>query len=83
MDNGMKRLTALAAAHILGKKTNEKLEGSKKKAMARKGVIDASRDLYEAMNRSEPRLDEVKLCLEKKQVAARKFKAEFGHPWPL
>tara|TARA_B100001123_G_scaffold50596_1_gene52182 strand:+ start:20185 stop:20436 length:252 start_codon:yes stop_codon:yes gene_type:complete len=83
MGNDIKRLSALAAAHILGKKTNIKLTGSKKKVMATRNVINASRNLYEAMNRQEPRLDEVKLCLQKKQDAAKEFKVEFGHSWPL
>jgi hypothetical protein len=81
--NNMKILAAVSAAHVLGKKTDIKLEGSRKRVNIVRNVINASRDLYESMDHSSANILEVKRCLAKKSEAAKKFRNEFGHRWPL
>ena len=83
MNTNMKILTAAVAAHILGKKTNIKLEGSRNRVMVVKDVINASRNLYEAMNHPSASLSNIRLHLLEKSTAAKKFKAEFNQNWPL
>ena len=72
MPNDKKKLFAASAAYILGLKPAVKLKGSSGKAIAYREVLEASRNLYEALEKEEG-FDRVDRLLEDKKYKAAKF----------
>ncbi len=71
------------AAHILGKKSNVKLTGTRSKVDATTGAIKATKRLYEALGHPNIKLDRVNQLIHVKNHAAAKFKKETGLTWIL
>ena len=83
MKKNMKILTSAAAAHILGNRADIRLEGPRKRVNIVLGAMNASKDLYESMKDPRSNLSYINECLEKKHMAAKRFREEFGEQWPF
>ena len=81
--NNAQNFHAAAAAYILGKTSNVKLQGSKEKLLATKQVLEASRALYTELNSENASLSQVTKLLEEKRIASSKFTQITGINWLL
>lgn len=78
-----KRFHAAAAAYILGEKTHVKLRGSQDRIEATQNVLNASKTLYEELNKEETSINAVSSLIDEKKKAARTFHQITGIPWLL
>jgi hypothetical protein len=80
-----KQFLKIVADFILNESINEEIElvGTKNQVEVAKNVILESKKLYKTLINKESTLDEVKLQLNKKRLAAKKFKEVYGYIWPL
>ena len=83
MTNTKKKFFAAAAAYIIGENTGVKIQGSQTRIDATREVLHASKALYEALNHSDARIDDISALLELKHSKAQKFKKETGLHWVL
>jgi hypothetical protein len=76
-----KMLVASSAAYILGMSPKLEIKGSAKEIEAFKEVLEASRDLYDALQ--EGSNEQVNKTLDKKNKKAERFNEAFGWLWPF
>mgnify|MGYP001157356751 CR=1 FL=1 len=81
--DAFKTFHAASAAYILGEKSNVVLKGSAERIHATRGVLHASRALYEELNNSKATISTVASHLDSKRKAAEKFHAVTGVSWLL
>jgi len=72
-----------AAAYILGKKSNIKIQGSSNRITVTKKIIVASKDLYEGLNDPNSTLESITRLLEAKREASVGFQQVTGIRWLL
>ena len=72
-----------AAAYILGKKSNIKIQGSSERIAATRKVVGASRALFQELNNSSATLRSVTKLLEAKRQASDNFQQVTGIRWLL
>jgi len=82
MSTDKKKLFATSAAYILGLRPAVKLKGTSGKTIAYKEVLEASRDLYEALEKEE-NFEKVDRLLEAKRYKAVRFAKKTGIKWPF
>jgi hypothetical protein len=82
MMNEKKKLTAAAAAYILGLSPDVKIRGTKEQTSSLREVLGASQKLY-VLLRDHPSDSGLSEVLESKSVAAQKFEKSFGYIWPF
>ena len=78
-----KRFHAAAAAYILGEKTHVTLRGSQDRIVATQNVLNASKTLYEELNKDDASINAVSSLINKKKKAAHSFHQITGIPWLL
>ena len=78
-----KRFNAAAASYILGESPSVEVVGAPEKISVVREVLQASRNLYEELQRPDTRLTRVISLLEKKREAARAFHERVGSTWIL
>ena len=77
------QLMSAIAKHILGEQTGLNIKGSPEKIEATKNAIVASKKLYEALNLSEPCLEDIFRLVEEKKVQAEIFEKKTGLRWVI
>ena len=82
MSDDKKKLFAASAAYILGLKPAVKLKGTSGKTVAYREVLEASRNLYEALEKEES-FERVDRLLEHKKYKAARFAKKTGIRWPF
>ena len=82
MPNDKKKLFAASAAYILGLRPAVKLKGTSGKTIAYKEGREASRNLYEALEKEES-FERVDRLLEEKKYKAVRFAKKTGIKWPF
>ena len=80
--NDRKKMTAAAAAYILGLSPDVKIRGDATQISTFREVLNASRDVYLSLRTDVPH-DNLAESLEAKSSAAQKFKKTFGYGWPF
>lgn len=75
-------LMKACAKYILGESTGIRLKGRAETLETLQEVLNASRDLYSALQRKRP-LREIQDLLDRKRRAAEKFKDVTGLMWRL
>ena len=78
-----KRFNAAAASYIMGDTPSVEVVGAPEKISVVREVLQASRNLYEELQRPDTRLTRVISLLEKKREAARAFHERVGSTWIL
>ena len=71
------------ASVIVGKKNNVKFRVPSNKKRALQEVVEATNVLYQTLQSSDARLNEILPIIEKKHAAARSFHEKFGFQWIL
>ena len=79
----LKKLHAAAAAYIVGKKTNVRIEGSPERVQATTRVIHATKELYEGLKDKDRSLNEISVLLDKKRDEQANFTKVTGLLWLL
>lgn len=74
---------AIAAAYILDEKCNISFQGNKEKVDAVTNVLQASKRLYQELNKSNASLPKISKLLEAKNIASIHFKQVTGINWLL
>lgn len=83
MSNGSdQKFVRACAKFILGESSGIKLRGSSERITATREVLRASRDLFEALQGGLT-LSVVKPLIERKRIAAEKFRRAIGLAWRL
>lgn len=77
------RLIIESIRYITGNQKSVKIQGKNKEMQLFKNVLNASRKLYESLQRQDVRLEEIERLVTEKNVAAKQFKKETGQAWPL
>ena len=77
------RLIIESIRYITGQQKSLKLQGKKKELLAYQNVVNASKELYENLQRKNVRLSEIEKLVAKKNEAAKRFKDLTGVSWPL
>ena len=83
MNNSKKKFFAAAATYIVGKSTGVKIQGSQNRIQATREILHVSKALYEALHKSDVRIEDISALLELKHTKAQKFKKETGLHWVL
>lgn len=76
-----KKLFGGAAAYIMGMKPLVEVKGTKEQVGSFREVLIASKRLYESLQSED--LELVKIRIEEKKQAARRFESVMGIRWPL
>ena len=77
------RLIIESIKYITGNQKSVKLKGKPEELVAFRNVLNASRELYENLQRNDVRLQEIENLVRKKNLAAKEFKILTGRSWPL
>jgi len=77
------RLIIESIRYITGNQKTVKVQGKSIELDAYKNVLNASRKLYESLQRKDVELKEIEKLVELKKQAAFKFKKMTGQSWPL
>ena len=77
------RLIIESIRYITGNQKTVKVQGESTELDAYKNVLNASRKLYETLQRKDADLQEIENLVERKRQAASKFKKVTGQSWPL
>lgn len=78
-----KLLNAGFAAWVARKPSGLSIKGSPEEIGAIKEALCASRDFRDTLQTEGAEMQEIMGKLSKKKIAARKFEAVMGYPWPL
>jgi len=77
------RLLIESIRYITGNQKSVKLKGKPDELQAFQKVLNASRELYENLQRKDIRLQKIEALVAKKNQAAKQFKKITGKSWPL
>ena len=77
------RLIIESIRYIKGQQKSLKLQGKKEELQAFQAVVNASRKLYENLQRNNVKLEEIESLVAAKNKAAQKFQEITGQSWPL
>jgi hypothetical protein len=77
------RLLIESIRYITGHQQSVKIKGDKKELNIFKTVLNASKALYESLQRPDVKLKEIEKLVATKNKAAQKFKKITGKTWPL
>ncbi len=80
--NDKRKMTAAAAAYILGLSPDVRIKGDATQTSTLREVLDASRGVYLSL-RDCTGQSNIAENLEAKSRAAKKFKKVFGYGWPF
>ena len=72
-----------AVKYVTGNKKSMKIKGKSREMLAFKKVLNASKRLYENLQRENVRLKEIEKLVAQKNKAAKEFKQITGKAWPL
>ena len=77
------RLIIESIRYITGTQKSVKIQGKKAELAAFQKVLNASKKLYENLQRKNVRLHEIEKLVEAKNKAAKNFREVTGESWPL
>lgn len=77
------RLIIESIRYITGNQKTVKVQGKSVELDAYRNILNASRNLYETLQRKDAKLQEIEKLVEIKRKAAFKFKKVTGQSWPL
>ena len=77
------RIIIESIRYITGHQKSVKIKGKLSEMNAYKGVLRASKKLYETLQRKDARLKEIERLVARKNRAAERFQRVTGHSWPL
>ena len=77
------RIIIESIRYITGNQKSVKIRGKLSEMNAYKGVLRASKRLYESLQRRDVRLEEIERLVARKNRAAERFQRVTGHSWPL
>ena len=77
------RIIIESIRYITGNQKSVKIKGKLSEMNAYKGVLRASKKLYESLQRKDVRLEEIERLVARKNRAAARFQRVTGHSWPL
>ena len=77
------RLIIESIRYITGSQKSVKIQGKPAELKAFKSVLNASRKLYENLQRKDVSLQEVERLVAVKNKAAKQFQQITGKSWPL
>ena len=77
------RIIIESIRYITGNQKSVNIRGKLTEMAAYKDVLNASKKLYESLQRKDVRLAEIEKLVERKNRAARRFKKITGSAWPL
>ena len=77
------RIIIESIRYITGNQKSVKLKGKISEMTAYRGVLRASKRLYESLQRDDVKLSEIERLVAKKNRAAMRFKKVTGQSWPL
>ncbi len=77
------RLIIESIRYITGNQKSVKIKGKTEEVQAFRRVLNASKKLYENLQRKDVRLAEIEKLVSIKNKAAKQFKKITGKSWPL
>ena len=77
------RLIVESIRYITGNQKSVKIKGKPAEMKIFQEVLNASRNLYENLQKENVRLREIEKLVERKNKAAKKFFEVTGETWPL
>lgn len=77
------RIIIESIRYITGNQKSVKLKGKISEMTAYRGVLRASKRLYESLQRNDVKLSEIERLVAEKNRAAMRFKKATGQSWPL
>ena len=77
------RIIIESIRYITGNQKSVKIKGKLSEMNVYKGVLRASKRLYESLQRKDVRLEEIERLVARKNRAAERFQRVTGHSWPL
>ena len=77
------RLIIESIRYITGNQKSVKIQGKNKEIVLFKKALNASKKLYESLQKENVRLEEIERLVAEKNEAAKAFVNETGHPWPF
>ena len=81
--NNSQLLESIAAAYILGYKTNTRLTGKPDSIKVFKRMLESSRDLYKTLSTPGVTMQVIKKKLDVKRKRSEEFYQQFGYMWSL
>ena len=77
------RLIIESIRYITGQQKSLKIQGKKEELQAFQNVVNASKKLYENLQRNNVSLEEIESLVSAKNKAADQFREITGQSWPL
>ena len=77
------RIIIESIRYITGNQKSVKIKGKLSEMNAFRGVLRASKKLYESLQRRDVRLEEIERLVARKNRAAERFRRATGQSWPL
>ena len=77
------RIIIESIRYITGNQKSVKIKGKLSEMNAYRGVLRASKKLYESLQRRDVRLEEIERLVARKNRAAERFRRATGQSWPL
>lgn len=77
------RIIIESIRYITGNQKSVKIKGKLSEMNAYRGVLRASKRLYEGLQKKNIRLAEIEKLVAQKNRAAERFRRVTGHSWPL
>ena len=77
------RLIIESIRYITGNQQKIRIQGKNKEMILFKKALNASKKLYESLQKENVRLKEIEKLVAEKNRAAKEFMKETGHAWPF
>ena len=77
------RIIIESIRYITGNQKSVKIKGKLSEMSAYRGVLRASKKLYESLQKRHVRLEEIERLVARKNRAAERFRRATGQSWPL
>lgn len=77
------RIIIESIRYITGNQKSVKIKGKLSEMSAYRGVLRASKKLYESLQSRDVRLEEIERLVARKNRAAERFRRATGQSWPL
>ena len=77
------RLIIESIRYITGNQKSVKIKGKNKEMILFKRALNASKKLYESLQKENVRLEEIERLVAEKNDAAKAFIEESGQAWPF
>lgn len=77
------KLLVESIRYITGRQDSVKIKGDQRELKAFQSVLNASRNLYESLHKSDANLKEIERLVAVKNTAAENFQKLTGQSWPL